>query len=54
MAIDERSPLQFSLQTKTVIRKPRNKVKMKRGLEVMANVRGQYYAFCYADPNCND
>jgi hypothetical protein len=27
---------------------------MKRDLEIMVNVRGGYYAFCYADPNCKD
>jgi hypothetical protein len=53
MAINERLLLQLSLQTKTMIRKPYKKVKMQRDLEIMVNVRGEYYAFCYADPDCN-
>ena len=52
--VNERLLLQFSLQTKTVIRRPGKNVKMRRDLEIMVNVRGEYYDVCYADPNCND
>ena len=49
MAINESLLQQFSLQTKTVLRKPRKKVKVRRDLEI----KGEY-VFYYVDPNCND